>query len=347
MADNKEEIYKTVSALIDSWLENHNDETFDLDYICRHLEISSREGRTQVSNKLNYLVKKKFLSKHNHIYRYINKVTKGIEWVDIKDSYLGFAFPSNHQESDLTYFSFANSVRLSEGSLVVIAGVGNGGKSVTCRNILWDNMHNYPTLYMSSETTGASFRRYAQNMTWQNPLGTDGKPVFTLIERYRDFQDVVQDGHLNIIDWLDIESGEYYRIGQELKEIKEQNPHGITVVSIQKDPQKELGRGATFGKELASVYLTIDYDSEHDLRRMKVVKAKEWVGNIDPNNKIFGFNIVNFGSQFANIREIKKCKHCYGSGRSHGADCVDCNGVGWIDVYSVRKSAEEEMGIEF
>ena len=336
-------LYHQISKLIDEWMPLHQGETFDLDIICRQLEITSRDGRTQASNKLNNLVRTKILEKNNRIYRPINNNIKYIDWVTSKEDYFKITFPSNHHPDDETYFQFADAVRISPGSVIVIAGVGNAGKSCFCRNILWDNMHSIHSVYFSSETTGAAFKRYADTMKWSSPFNGDGKPVFELVERYRDYQDVIQPDSLNIIDWLNIESGEFYRIGIEMQKIKEKIHNGLVVIAIQKDPGKDLGRGGTFSKELASLYLNLDYDKEHNLNRLTIDKSKEWVGNHDPNNKIYGFEITDYGTQVANIRDIKKCDGCYGSGKSGKSVCLKCDGVGWINGFRSHKNQQPEL----
>jgi hypothetical protein len=342
----KDSINVTVAKLITDWLDLHKDETFDLDMLCRQLDITARDARSAVSKRLSRLVDQKVLEKNNRNYRYANTDITHIDWTHSPEQYFDITFPSSHHPDDLSYFDFENAVRLSTGSLIVIAGVGNAGKSTWSRNMLWDNMHKFHCVYMSSETTGAAFRRYANRMTWANPMKTD-KPdeaVFELIERYRDFQDITKNGVFSIVDWLDSPEGKFYLIGQDMHRIKDKNPDGITLINIQKDPGKALGRGDTFSKELASLYLTIDYDKEHNLNRLTVEKAKEWVGDHDPNNKVYGFQITDFGTQLSNIREIKKCKACYGFGRKGNTECVSCNGVGWVDGYRVtHKPIESEQ----
>lgn len=333
-----EGLYKQVSKLVDDWILMHQDETFNLDTICKQLEVTSRDARTAVTTKLWHLVKDGKLEKNNTIYRYINTIYKEEEWWKAAENYFPLNFPSNHHNDDNSYFGFADCIKLTAGSLLVIAGQTSAGKSAFCRNLLWDNMHQKHCRYMVSETSSSSFRNYANRMTWENWQNGDTKPCFEFIPRYKDFQDIILPDAINIIDWLDIPSGEYYRIGQEMQKIKEKLNNGIAVIAIQKDGNKDYGRGGTFSIELASVYLTIDYDREHNLNWLMVKKAKEWTGEYDPNNKIYGFQITDYGTQFSNIREIRKCKDCYGSGKSRGNECVACSGTGWIDGYRAIKN---------
>jgi hypothetical protein len=338
-----EGLFAKVSALIDEYLDLHRGDTFNDDKLFRDLEITSRDARKEAQKKLSYLVKEQVLKKDKNAYIYINRDITYIPWYNCKEDYIKLVLPSSHHPDDLTYFGFEDVAKFSPGSLIVIAGVSNAGKSTLCRNILWDNMHTMKSVYFSSETTGPAFKRYAQVMNWQDPF-KDGKPVFELVERYRDYEDVIRNGWLNLIDWLDIEDGEFFKIGNTLSMIKEKNPLGITVVAIQKDANKELGRGASFSKEKASLYMTLDYDKDHELYRLTIEKCKEWVGAFDPNHKTYGFQITEAGTQFSNIRELKKCPECHGYGSRGKNDCMRCNGTGWTDGYVSKRV---ENGIEF
>jgi hypothetical protein len=340
--ESKDGINATITKLLEEWLTYHKDETFDLDTICRQLECTSRDARTAISKRLSRLVSQKILEKTNRIYRYVVIDKKILDWHNAKEEYFPLALPSNHNPGDLSYFGFSDAVKVEPGSLVVVAGSTNAGKSALCRNLLWDNMHSIHCQYLSSETTGAAFRRYANRMVWANPMNGEGKPVFELIERYRNYQDIIVPDGLNIIDWLNIESGEWYRIGTEMQKIKEKLASGIAIIAIQKDPGKEVGRGGTFSNELASLYLTIDYDKPHNLNWITVKKAKEWMGDHDPNGRIYGFEITDYGTQFSNIREIHKCTGCYGTGKTRGGECMACSGIGWVDGYCCRKEPLEQ-----
>jgi hypothetical protein len=96
-------------------------------------------------------------------------------------------------------------------------------------------------------------------------------------------------------------------------------------VAIQKDPQKGLGVGGMWAEHKASLYMTMDFG------RLTVEKAKKWDG-INPNHKTWGFEIVDQGTHFNNIRPLIKCHDCWGTGKKKGVECTNCNGSGWADV---------------
>lgn len=319
-------MFKEASRAVDDLLKLHKGDHFTLDDMCRWLELHDAAKRKKVAQKLAYEVSQGRLEKSTRsrpsIYRYVDNTLVRMDWVNVRAAAnLDLAWPVG---SDGTQFSFDGKVAIPQKGLVVLAGVTNTGKSVFCRNFLWMNMDKYHCLYFSSETSEEDFSEYASRMTWGKPLKEDGTPKFDLIARERDFKDVIDPDGINIIDWLNLKDA-FYEVGDILAGIKGRLKTGIALIALQKDPSKELGMGGMWGEHLASLYLTFDFE------KMTVKKAKKWQGKLNPNGKTCGFSVVDYGTHFAQIRPIRKCPGCFGSGRSRGMECSDCGGSGWID----------------
>ncbi len=319
--------YGKVSQLVDNWLEVHKGERFDLDTICRQLQAVTREGRQLVAIKLAYEVEHKKLEKnttpHPSLYRTIDNTYKLIDWINAIDSdTLDIKFP--YGVEDGSQFGFDGRVLISPGDIIVIAGVSNMGKTAFCLNMLWENMDKYPCTLMGNEYTPAKFKRRVKRMDWHSPYNEDGTPKFELIERHRDWKDIIRPNNINIIDWINL-SDNFYQIGAIIEGIQEKLLNGIAVISIQKDATKDRGLGGGFSEHLASLYLTVDFE------RLNIIKAKEWC-DFNPNGKSYGFELVNGGTKFNRIRLIEKCPHCHGKGYAMGAKCEDCQGKGWVDA---------------
>ncbi len=340
--------YSALSKLVEEWMILHQDETFDLDMICRQLGMVDPKNRNLVTIILAYHVKKGNLEKSSRLYRYINTKVTNIPWYENNlEQYINITFPSSHMAKDLSYFSFQDSVRLSPASVTVIAGQTNAGKSTMARHLVWDNMDLHHVRYLVSQTSAAAFARYANNMKWANPMKGPKEPKFELIERYEDFQDLILPDAVNIVDWLDADKVEYYKIGLLIKSMQVKLKKGVLFVMIQKNSASEYGDGGIKSAKWADLYLTLSYNREKNFTRMDIVKAKEWVGNHDPNGKSYGFEITNFGSQIDHIREIKKCTSCWGLGKNkQGAECQICDGVGYIDGHISRKPQPKQEELE-
>jgi hypothetical protein len=324
---NEQKIDKTIWHLVDKWLAQHRGEKFDLDTICRHLDVKTRDTRQSVSKKLTYEVSHGRLEKYSDfrppLYKYIDKTLVLLDWQSSKSAKNldGLKWPTG---TDDTRWGFDGRVYIPQRGLIVIAGVTNTGKSCWLRNLLWQNMDAYRCYYFTSETTEDDFADYASRMPFADPIGEDGKPKFDLILRNKDFRDVIQPDGINIIDWLNLGDA-FYQLGTILEGIKEKLTTGIAVVAIQKDPNKELGMGGMWGEHLASLYLALDFE------RLTVKKAKKWY-DVNPNNKCYGFKIVDGGARFAGIDELRKCMVCNGSGRKQGNQCPSCAGTGFVGI---------------
>jgi len=321
--DIEEPRYKELAKFVDDWVELHRGEKFDLDLICRQLEAVSRKARMCVASKLAYDVKRGKLEKLERYYIYIDNTINKLDWLKAsKANHLTLQWPFGVE--DESAFDFEETIMIPEKGIVVIAGVTNTGKSTFCRNFLWCNMDRYHCTYFSSETSAEDFADYASRMTWRNPVNEDGNSKFDLIWRNKDWKHVIQPDDINIIDWINM-GDNFYQIGTIIEGIKEKLDKGICVIALQKDPSKELGTGGQWSEHLASLYMTIDFG------RLTVKKAKKW-RKVNPNNKSFGFDIIDYGTHFHRIREVKRCYKCYGTGKYKGSECEECHGLGHIDL---------------
>jgi len=323
----KDGAFQKITKLVHDWVELHAGEKFSLDQICRDLQIRERDNRKSVAIVLNRLRDQQKLEKVSNyreaLYRPIDNTIKSINWVDASmDDVLDIRWPYGIEDD--SQFGFDGKVRVSPGDIIVVAGVSNMGKTCLCHNFLWENMDNHACTLMGNEYTASKFKRRVSRMTWHNPIDVTGKPKFELIERRENWKDIIRPDNINIIDWLNLGEN-WYEIGKVIEGIQSKLNKGIALISIQKDEHKTLGRGAGFSEELASLYLTMDFG------RLYVRKCKEWV-ETNPNGKAYGFDIVDGGVKFHRIRQIVKCKKCWGSGQSRGSECEECGGTGYRDV---------------
>ena len=315
--------YKRISALVDRWLTFHKGETFELDMIARHLDIKEAVSRDYLTQKLSYEVRHGILEKNNRLYRSVDNTIKYIDWVGASEGQtIDLGWPLDRENN--TSFDFEDHIVISPGDIIVIAGVSNMGKTAMILNLLWENMDRYPCTLMGNEYVPSKFKRRVSRMNWANPLKEDGTAKFELIERRDGWKDIIRPNNINLIDWINL-GDNFYQIGMIIEGIQSVLGGGIAVISLQKSEGKKLGLGDQFGEHLSSVYLVIDFE------RLTVRKAKEWRGK-NPNGNTYGFQIVDGGTQFHNIRRLKKCPRCYGTGHSKGGECDDCYSKGWVDA---------------
>ena len=187
-----------------------------------------------------------------------------------------------------------------------------------------ENMDNYPCTLMGNEYSPAKFKDRLRAMTWAKPIDENGKSKFELFERHDDWRTVIRPDNINIIDWINLPDA-FYQIGSIIEGIQRKLRSGIAIVVTQKDFSKQLGLGGSFGMHLCSLYLAMDFE------RLTVMKAKAWVGH-NPNKEVYGFKLFDKGTLFQNIRPLKKCVKCWGTGKTKTGECDVCLGSGWIDA---------------
>jgi hypothetical protein len=318
--------YAKVAFTVKEFIDEHPDERFDLDTICRNLDISGGQNRRYVSIELARQVEKgkleKLASGAHSYYKYVNTFKRIVPWynADVNNT-IPIRWPRSHRDD--TGFGFSNSILVSQGNLIVIAGVSNMGKTGFAQNFLFENMDLMPCQMMVNEYNPGSFKRRIDKMGWANPFNDKGEPKFVLVERHEDWKYAIEPDAINIIDWINIADGDFYRIGTIMEGIQGKLNKGIAMLVLQKTENKDLGTGGQFSEHLAAVYLSIDKN------RLTVRKAKEYNGS-NPNNSMWGFEIEE-GVDFNNIREVKPCTECNGNCVKNHTECFTCNSTGYVN----------------
>lgn len=226
------------------------------------------------------LVSKGILERHptkNGLFRRVEHDSPVIEWetADISDVFK-ISWP----------FELENYALMYPKNLAVIAGSPNAGKTAFLLNLIKLNMANHLIHYYSSEMGPEELKLRLSKFENTN------KWVFDARERSMNFADVIYPDDINIIDYIEIVSGEFYKIAEELRAIFDKLNKGIAVIALQKKRGAELGRGAEFSLEKPRLYLSLDAGS------LKIIKAKNWaVEGQNPNDMEFKFSLVN-GAKF-------------------------------------------------
>lgn len=255
-------------------------------------------------------------------------------------------FGTNHKSEtfDLVFprdFETGMEIELAEnivvrgGDLILIAGVSNYGKTSLAMNFLAENIDKHKCVLMGNEYTTSDgkptprFMERLKAIDWVDWVNENGDDKFTLLPVMSDFAEYVQKDKLNIIDWINIDTGEHYLIGNILRDIKSAVGNGIAIAVIQKSEVSDSGRGGQFTKDFADVELLVDQHGEME-SRLTVGKVKEYTKRVIGRSWAYG--IFDKGVKILHIREVKKCPDCHGFKfvKGKGA-CGTCRAVGWID----------------
>ena len=189
-------------------------------------------------------------------------------------------------------FGLNEKVELYQDSVVIIAGAPNSGKTALMLNIVKENMGSFNVNYFNSEMSAGELKVRLQKF---DHIGLD-QWDFKAYERAGDFHDVIKPGpeNLNIIDFLECHE-EFFKMGKMIKDIHDSLNGSVAIIAIQKNPGTDVGLGGFRSLEVTRLALAIDFGV------IKIVKAKNFAGENNPNGLICNFNILH-GSQL-----IKKC----------------------------------------
>jgi len=246
------------------------------------LQLSTRNDKKNLSAILSRLLQTNppVIERYGNktgVFRRIEMDAPAIEWQ---------AADISATVSLLWPFELENYALIYPKNLAVIAGAPNAGKTALLLNVIKLNQFDFTIHYYSSEMGPEEMKlrlsKFDDVESW----------TFDARERSMNFADVIYPDDINIIDYIEITSGEFYRIAEELRAIFDKLNKGIAIIALQKKKGAELGRGAEFSLEKPRLYLSMDSGT------LKIIKAKNWaVEGENPNGVEFNFKLIN-GARF-------------------------------------------------
>jgi len=255
--------------------------------------ISTAPGAFCVTNitkdrqeQLDYTQACEFLVMNGELNRFGNKrgwyipadnALKEMDFVNADDEPLNVWLP----------FGLNEKVELYQNSVVIVAGAPNAGKTAVLLNIVKENMGKLNVNYFNSEMSAGELKVRLNKFDY---LALD-QWDFKAYERSGDFANVIKPGpeNLNIIDFLEVHD-EFYAMGKKIKDIHDSLNGSVAIIAIQKNPGTDVGLGGFRSLEVTRLALAIDFG------RVKIVKAKNFSGENNPNGLVTNFNILH-GSQ--------------------------------------------------
>ena len=253
--------------------------TFLSTEIDKELCLSTRIDKATRSKVLTRLCDEGLIARYGNkrgCFRLIEQECEVIDWMNASTDSYPAVLP----------FGLHEKVRIMTKNIIVVAGDQNAGKTAFLLNIVKMNMHKLPVWYFSSEMADSEFK---SRLSLFDDVPLDSWK-FEARERSHGFADVIRPDALNIIDYLEI-CEEVYKVGGILKEVYERLRGGVAIVALQKAKNRDTGRGDTFGLEKPRLYLSISANPP-DGNIIKIVKAKNWQTDINPNGQSLEFKIV-------------------------------------------------------
>ena len=210
------------------------------------------------------------------VYRILNGATETIDYANAEDEPYDWKCPLKTHEL----------VNIYPGSVILIAGESNSGKSAYCLNVAKHYKQDRAVYYFSSEMEDIELK--ARLKKFELPL--DEWKNVRFIQRHSNFQEVVKPGQLNIIDYLEVHK-DFYEVSGLIRNIKDKIGRGIAIIAIQKPVGRDEGVGGQNTKNLSRLYIAMSSG------KAKIVKGKMWASIVNPDGMSVEFKLVG-GANF-------------------------------------------------
>lgn len=248
--------------------------TFTTSQVYNDLDIRTPTDKTFIRVNLHRLVQRGEIERglSNGTFRKTDRETDIISIEDRISKPLPLKWPAGLEDY----------VKIMRKTTVGVAGTMQAGKTAFLLNVAWLNKDLMPTNYFTSEFGGDELRERLE------PFGYPMEKWrgITFIERSRDFQDVINPDGLNLIDYLEVsDEGEYFKMGIQIKRIYEKLHDGVAVIGLQKKLGSDFGYGGPPTADKPRLYITLEKST------LKIVKAKLWKGDTNPNGMFRTFKL--------------------------------------------------------
>jgi len=217
---------ESISDLVRKYVDNANG-IFYLNDVYTALAIRDPKDKHSIVVTLSRLIEKTILEKageRSGCYRKINTDFDLIQFSDLNE---------DEKEWDIRLpFGLEQYVEIYPRDIIIYAGQPQVGKTAISFECIRLNWRRHKIFYFSKELSARSVRRrvkkYKGDTNWQ----------FSISDDFDSFTDVLQPNAINIIDYVEVTTGEYYKIPGILAQIHNRlkKLNSIAIVALQKNP---------------------------------------------------------------------------------------------------------------
>jgi hypothetical protein len=175
-------------------------------------------------------------------------------------------------------FGLHDKVVVIRGSLIIVAGVSNAGKSATFLNITENNKDKHAIRYVSSEWSNEERDIQLEDFGADIDEWDDKVDFFAKKDINSSFDNYIDPEKVNIIDYYENYSG-YDKVAGDLRDIADKLTTGIAIVGMQKKAGMTHGYGGEGTVNRAQLYINLDINDLDPRKRIatirKLKKAKD------------------------------------------------------------------------
>ncbi|KKM66331.1 hypothetical protein LCGC14_1482260 [marine sediment metagenome] len=212
------------------------------------LQLATREEKRAGNAELYRLCQEGKIERYGDKKAMYRTITQFVDFEDFKnvdDTPLDIRLP----------FGFEKYVEIYPGDLISFNGVRNSGKTAIALEFIRLNMRRHKVFYFSREIKKRGLRRRLAKH--------DNIPVndwdFKFASNIANFTDILQPDAINIIDYIEVMEGEYFKIPSILADIHQHLVgDAIAVVMLQKRTEKKWGVGGEGVEEKPVLVFNID-----------------------------------------------------------------------------------------
>lgn len=248
---------------------------FDTKQLYSDLAVTAPKDKNLLRVALHRLVEKGILERGRltGTFRKVDAEANSIELLDEEPAPIPIKIPGGIEEK----------VDVHPGEVLINAGAPNVGKSAYDMNMAYLNRDTFDVIYFSSEWGPEELTL----RTSKSGLPQSEWKKIQFKKRTENFHDVIQPNALNIIDYLEVIDGEFYKIGDNIRKIFQRLERGIALISLQMDRGGKLAWGGQKTLDKARLYLTLDAGI------LTIVKGKNWASTVNPDGMKRRFKLVS------------------------------------------------------
>ena len=275
--------------------------SFTQGQIYTRFNLKEKEQKQMVSEVLEQLRDSEIIEPYGGRrgnYRLIESDTEIIDWMESSTERLDLNWP----------FRLESKVRMLPGTVFLVEGEKESGKTAFCLNFLKLNMHrDFPKehfRYFSSEFDGPEMKeRLSFFDDPGDPTIDEWFDGFEFYFRPDHFHDVIDPDGINLIDYVS-HTDEFFKNISSINNIHKKmvGNKGVAVVCLQKDPRTTYAVGGPHVRHNPRVVIQLMNDTE-GTHTLKIVAAKSRaVPSENPNGLAHRYKLVQ-GAKFISIGE--------------------------------------------
>lgn len=190
-------------------------------------------------------------------------------------------------------FGLNEKVIVTRGSLIIVSGVTNSGKSATFLNLTEKNKDKHKIRYVSSEWSNEDRDIQLEDFGADIDEWDEKVDFFAKKDVTSSFDNYIDPENITIIDYFE-SYDDYGKIAGDLRDIADKLTTGVAIVALQKKIGSKHGYGGEGTANRAQLYINIDRNELDPRKRIvtiqKLKKATDRRYNIEYLSCEFEFN---------------------------------------------------------